>query len=55
MQRYEDKPSGCNVYTVDGVDYKVVSHYTGDKDIDKVILRLAVNKAYADMHADTTA
>ncbi len=54
-QRYEDKPSECNVYTVDGVDYKVVSHYTGDKDIDKVILTLAVKKAYADMTADTTA
>lgn len=54
-QRYENKPSECNVYTIDGIDYRVVSHYTGEKDIDKVILTLAVNKAYADTTADNTA
>ena len=54
-QRYEDKPTECNVYTLDGVEYRVISHYTGEKDIDKVIIDLAVKKAYEETKADTAA
>lgn len=53
-ERFDDKPSEKNVYTVDGVAYTVVSHYTGEKDINEVIGRLAAEQAYADMSLSKT-
>jgi len=37
-----------NAYEIDGIRYVVVSHYTGKKDIDKVIIDLAEQRAYTD-------
>ncbi len=37
-----------NTYEIDGIRYVVVSHYTGKKDIDKVMTELAQRRAYAD-------
>lgn len=34
---------------IDGISYTVVSHYAGDKDINKVVRSIAFNKAYEDM------
>ena len=48
-KRCEEKPSSKSVYTVGGIAYTVVSHYTGEKDIDEVIGRLAAEQAYADL------
>lgn len=30
-KRFEEKPSSKSVYTVGGIAYTVVSHYTGEK------------------------
>lgn len=35
-------------YEIDGIRYVVVSHYTGKKDIDKVITELAEQRAYTE-------
>lgn len=48
-KRFEEKPSSKSVYTVGGIAYTVVSHYTGEKDIDEVIGRMAAEQAYADL------
>lgn len=48
-KRFEEKPSSKSVYTVDGIAYTVVSHYTGEKEIDEVIERMAAEQAYADL------
>ena len=45
-ERFEDKPSKTSVYTIEGIAYTVVSHYTGEKDIDAVIRKLATQQAY---------
>lgn len=45
-KRFEEKPSSKSVYTVGGIAYTVVSHYTGEKDIDEVIGRMAAEQAY---------
>ena len=34
---------------IDGKRYIVISHYTGKKDVNKVIREIAIKKAYADM------
>ena len=34
---------------IDGVSYTVVSHYTGNKDVDRVIREIAEKQALADM------
>ena len=37
-----------NAYEIDGIRYVVVSHYTGKKDVDKVITDLAEQRAYTE-------
>lgn len=48
-KRFDEKPSSKSVYTVNGIAYTVVSHYTGEKEIDEVIERMAAEQAYADL------
>lgn len=48
-QKYENAPVSNQEYCIDDKKYLVVSHYTGEKDIDKVINDIAVKKAYADI------
>lgn len=43
-------PTGSQVIVIDGVNYTVVSHYTGGKDIDHVIRALAEKQATAEMN-----
>ena len=45
-ERFADKPCKTSVYTVEGIAYTVVSHYTGEKDMDAVIRKLAAQQAY---------
>ena len=51
-QNYEDKPTSQSVYEIDGVQYVVVSHYTGNKDINKVIGSIAEKQAYDALHLE---
>lgn len=53
-ERFDGKPLEKSVYTVEGVAYTVVSHYTGEKDINEVIGRLAAEQAYADISLSKT-
>lgn len=48
-ERFGAMPTGSQVIVIDGVNYTVVSHYTGGKDIDHVIRALAEKQATADM------
>ena len=48
-ERFGDMPTGSQIIVIDGVNYTVVSHYTGGKDIDHVIRALAEKQALADM------
>ncbi len=47
-ERFKDAPMSQNTYEIDGIRYVVVSHYTGKKDIDKVISDLAEQRAYTE-------
>lgn len=48
-ERFGAMPTGSQIIVIDGVNYTVVSHYTGGKDIDHVIRALAEKQATADM------
>lgn len=47
---FADKPVSEKEYTIRGKQYRVVSHFVGEKDIDKVIGALAEKRAYDDAH-----
>lgn len=49
-ERFGAMPTGSQVIVIDGVNYTVVSHYTGGKDIDHVIRALAEKQATAEMN-----
>ena len=49
MKQYEIKPTSKRTITLNGTDYTVISHYTGNKDVGAVINELALKKAYAEM------
>ena len=42
-------PTSSHVVVIDGIRYTVVSHYTGSKDVDRVIREIAEKQALADM------
>lgn len=48
-ERFGAMPTGSQVIVIDGVNYTVVSHYTGGKDIDHVIRALAEKQATTEM------
>ena len=50
-ERFGAMPTGSQVIVIDGVNYTVVSHYTGGKDIDHVIRALAEKQAAAEMNS----
>lgn len=50
-ERFGAMPTGSQVIVIDGVNYTVVSHYTGRKDIDHVIRALAEKQATAEMNS----
>lgn len=41
-------------YIIDGKKYAVTAHYVGDKDIDKVINEMAIERAYAEISAENS-
>ena len=50
-ERFGAMPTGRQIIVIDGVNYTVVSHYTGGKDIDHVIRALAEKQATAEMNS----
>ena len=50
-KRFGTMPTGSQIIVIDGVNYTVVSHYTGGKDIDHVIRALAEKQATAEMNS----
>ena len=50
-ERFGAMPTGSQIIVIDGVNYTVVSHYTGGKDIDHVIRALAEKQATAKMNS----
>lgn len=50
-ERFGTMPTGSQVIVIEGVNYTVVSHYTGGKDIDHVIRALAEKQATAEMNS----
>ena len=50
-ERFGAMLTGSQVIVIDGVNYTVVSHYTGGKDIDHVIRALAEKQATAEMNS----
>lgn len=45
----ENSSVSVSVYEIGNKKYKVVSHYTGTKNIDKVLESMALRRAYAEM------
>ena len=50
-EQFGGMPTSRDVIVIDGVNYTVVSHYTGGKDIDHVIRALAEKQATAEMNS----
>ena len=50
-ERFGAMPTGSQIIVIEGVNYTVVSHYTGRKDIDHVIRALAEKQATAEMNS----
>ena len=48
-EEFANAPTSQREYMIDGRRYIVISHYTGKKDVNKVIREIAIKKAYADM------
>ena len=52
--KFSTMPTSSNVVVIDGISYTVVSHYTGNKDVDKVIRALAEKQAITEMNNNET-
>lgn len=48
-ERFSGMPTSSHVVVIDGIRYTVVSHYTGSKNVDHVIRKIAEKQALADM------
>lgn len=49
VEQHKDCPEHTNEYEVNGKKYIVHSHFVGQKDIDKVLSDIAVNRALSDV------
>ena len=47
---YTEKPITAKTIEIDGVQYTVVSHYVGGKDIAVVVRAIAERQAYDDLN-----
>lgn len=48
-EKYKDCPVRTSRYFIDEKEYIVHSHFCGNKDIDKVISSIALNRAMSDI------
>lgn len=44
-EKYKDCPTKEKEIVIDGRKYIVISHFTGEKDLDKVVYKNAYNQA----------
>ena len=44
-EEYACCPTSQNDYEIDGKKYAVTRHFTGDKDINRIIYELAISRA----------
>ncbi|MDE6586394.1 MAG: hypothetical protein K2K80_06930 [Clostridia bacterium] len=49
IERYATYPTEKNTYETEGKRYTVTRHFTGDKDINKVMAELSVSRANREM------
>lgn len=49
-QEFLNFPTKENEYEIDGNKYIVISHFVGNKDINKVMLNLASEQAYKELN-----
>ena len=55
-EQHKDCPEHANEYEIDGKKYIVHSHFVGQKDIDKVLSDIAVNRALSEtLYGDNNA
>lgn len=50
-EKFSAMPTSSNVVVIDGISYTVVSHYTGKKDVNKVIRDIAEKQAMTDINS----
>lgn len=48
-EQFKDCPVQQNEYVIDGVKYRVKSHFTGTKNLKTTLYQYAFNKALAEM------
>lgn len=48
-EKYQNCPTSEKMIVIDGRTYIVVSHFVGDKDLDKVVYKNAYNQAMSEM------
>ena len=48
QEHYKDRPARTTVQIIDGCRYTVHSHFIGDKDLDEVMNKLALEAAMKD-------
>lgn len=48
-EQHKDCPEHINEYDINGKKYIVHSHFVGNKDIDKVLSDIAVNRALSEV------
>ena len=48
-EQHKDCPEHTNEYEINGKKYIVHSHFVGQKDIDKVLSDIAVNRAMSEV------
>ena len=47
-EEFTGAPTSQKEYMIEGKRYIVTSHFVGDKDVDEVLRKIAVNRAYRD-------
>ncbi len=48
-EEFVGAPTSQKEYMIEGKRYIVTSHFCGDKDVNEVLQRIAVNRAYRDI------
>ena len=48
-EMYKDCPTRTTEYEIDGRKYRVTAHYVGNKDINEVMYKYAVKRAFKEV------
>lgn len=49
LQKYSSCKTKQNDYEIDNKKFIVVSHFTGNKDINEILTKLAIKQAYGEI------